>query len=162
MSSFWNDLVIPFQEEDGDFQFANPVVVAQHFIKAVGMAAYIGQQGEDLTADIAQLKLNLTDLEDELRVFRQYIFTTYFKDIPKSGGNEVKDAFVRLKAIDDGSDTVLAILEKGITTIKRTITEKSHKESKFKAQLKLLETTMSWSKQYLDFDKMIMRSEKFG
>lgn len=157
--SFWDDLEIPFQEDEEGYQFANAVIVAQEFLKAIGKLSYEGQQAEDLTQEIAGLTLMLESAETSLTKLRRKIFAKHYKGIAKSASTEVRDAYIYNKAEEDGHLQTLTDLEDNITKLKANIRIKEASLEKHRSRIKILQTVRDWSKQYLDFDKLLIRSE---
>lgn len=159
---FWKDMVIPFQNEDDELQFANLVAVSQHFIKAVGLAAQLGEQAEALTEQLANVTITLERKQRDLSEFRKSILAKHYKRISKSAGKDVQEAFIRAMADEDGREQELIDLDAEIEKLTREIEIRTPRVAQYKARLKMLEMTMGWGKQYLDFEKLIIRSSTYG
>jgi hypothetical protein len=155
---FWEELVIPFQEEDGNFQYANPVVVGQYFIKAVGVAAFLGQQAETLTEQIGNLRVSLDRKKRDLAKVRRKVLSESYKEVKSSASTEVQDAFVHRKAHDLGFGVELETLENEVEALVRELEIREPRLDQYRSRLKLLELSMNWGKQYLDFEKLVIRS----
>lgn len=160
--TFWEDMVIPFQEEDEEFQFANPVVVSQQFVKAIGTASYLGKQAEILTEQIGNLKVTLDRFKRERDKLRRRILANHYKEITKSASSEIQDAFIYKMAQEDGLSKELLEIEAEIEDLTREIEVREPRVDQYKTRLRLLETSMNWGKQYLDFDKLIIRSTNYS
>lgn len=160
--TFWKDFVIPFQEEDGDFQFANPVVVAQYFIRAVGTASFLGHQAEMLTEQIGNLRVKLERAKRDLAKFRRRILSRHYSEITKSASSEIQEAFLHKIIHADGEELEFKRLEDEIEALTKELEIREPRLEQYRARLKVLETSMNWSKQYLDFDKLVIRSTNFS
>lgn len=158
--TFWDDLIIPVQTDDIGIEFVNPVLVAQTFIKAIGMMSYEGQLGETLTGEITGLTLMLDAKERELGRLKRKIMAKHFKGLAKSASTEVREAYLIIKAEEDGKLKQLEDAEDEIAQLKAKILAKEHECNKQKTRLKTLQIVRDWSKQYLDFDKIIMRMDQ--
>lgn len=159
---FWKNLVIPFQEEDEEFQFANPVVVGQYFLKAVGTAAYLGEQAESLTEQVGNLRVQLDRKKRDLSKFRRSVLAAYYKEITKSASSEVQDAFIEKKADEMGRLKEMQDLEEEIENLVRELEIREPRLDQYRTRLKLLENSLNWGKQYLDFEKLMIRSTNYG
>lgn len=160
--TFWNDLSIPYQEEDEEFNFANLVIVAQHFLKAVGRAAQLGEQAEVLTEQIATVTVQRDRKDRELKVLRRKILASNYKGMSKSASRDVQEAFILAMAEKDGLLPELEALEAEIERLTREIEAREPRVAEFRNRMKLIETTMGWGKQYLDFEKLVIRSTSYG
>lgn len=155
---FWERLNIPYQEDNDDFQFVNPVVVARQFVKAVGEATTLGNMAEVLTEQLANLKVQLDRKERELRSFRREVFSKHYKEITRSAGSEIQDAFLRNKAEEDGRLPELLSLEADIESLRKEIEVREPRVDQYRLRLKMMETIMVWGKQYLDYEKLVTRT----
>jgi hypothetical protein len=67
-----------------------------------------------------------------------------------------------LKAAEAGESAKLQQLIADIETLTTLIETKSPQLDRLKGRLKILETSMDWAKQYLDYEKLIKRIDGFG
>lgn len=156
--NFWDALTIPSQVEADGFEFVNPVVMAQQFVKAVGYAQMIGKELEDLTSEIVKLTIQKERIERDLRRLRVDILSHSYDKVTKSASAEIQDAFVRRQAIVLGRVTELDKLEAALEDLVKKIEDREPERDRRKNQLKILELAMNWGKQYLDFDKLLRRT----
>ncbi len=156
--TFWAELKIPYQEEDSSFQFANTVVVAQHFLKSVGRAAQLGEQAEDLTRQIANVIIQRERKERQLKILRRQILAKHYAALAKSAAHEVREAFILAMAKEDDVLTELLAIESSINSFTILLEAMEPQVSQYRARLKMLETTVEWATQYINFEKFMMRA----
>lgn len=155
--TYWAKLKLPFQIEDDGFQFTNPVVLATKFVEAAGIAAYLGQETEVLTEQLGNLKITLERKRRELASFRRGILAGNYKKITKSASSEIQEAFIYATAKDAGCLVGLMALEADIEQLLQDIESREPRLAQYKHRFKVLELTMGWGKQYLDFEKLVAR-----
>lgn len=155
---FWSSVTIPFQEEDAQFDFANPVIVQRQFLKLSAESAYLAEQAEVLTEQLANITIKKERKERELRNFRRQIFAKHYSSITKSASSELQDAFILNMARKDGREAELLQLEAEIETLEKELEIRKPRIDQYKARMKVIENLLTWGKQYLDYDKLVMRS----
>lgn len=154
---FWHDATIPVNESwiEDETNFANPVEVADMFARATGVSAMLASEAEELTEAVA----NAEFLKDEAALdygrLRRQILSQNFSAIKSGWNSEAMDAFI-LASAKDQAPTLLA-LEKAVEDAAREIRIRKPRLEKIKNRLKRLETTMEWAKQWLDYDKLMVR-----
>lgn len=159
---FWDDMIIPFQTVDKEFQWVNSVVVVRKFITSIGTLSMLGKSMEVLTEQLGSLNVQLEAEQRKLKVLRKEILSRHYKAITKSASSELQDAFIRNKAQEDGVLADLTILETEIERLTVQIARRKPRVAQYQFRIKTLNTSMEWAKQYVDFDKMVTKSEKFG
>lgn len=159
MSDFWDRMNIEFQEEDDGFQFVNPVVMAQYFVKAVGEATQLYRDMEVLNEEVANLTIRKERKEREIKALRKRIIAANYNQLTKSASSEVHDAFVWAHAATIGKLDELKQLEEDIEVIEKMIEVRKPKIDEVKTRLRAIENFTTWGKQYLDFDKLLRRLE---
>lgn len=157
---FWEDIKIPFQENDDNFQFVNPVAVAQKFAKASGILSFLSKQAEVLTEQIATYTIRLEEARRKLRGLRREVLSKHYKEISKSAGSEVQEAFIYNKATEDGCVTELLEIEAEIESLTGMIASRQPRLDQFRARQKTLIQNMEWAEQYLNFEKHVTRVER--
>ena len=162
VDTFWEDIQIPYQEDNKDFQFTNPVAVSQHFVKSVGRLAQVAEQAEVLTDQIATITVHMERRERDLKMLRRKILAKHYKSITKSAGSEIQEAFVRLKAEEEGLLSALESIEAEIEKDRRELEIRIPRVAKLRSRMKAIETTLIWGKQHLDFEKILMRTQHNG
>lgn len=156
-SEFWTGLTIPVNEDwaDDGTNFANPVEVADMFIRATGRSAELAAEAERISEAIA----NAEYLRDEARVqyvkLRRSVLSGNMSGIKSSWGAEVIEAYIMAVANDRANE--LLKLEQEITDAEREIRVRKPRLERIRNRMKRLETTMEWAKQWLDFEKLMQR-----
>jgi hypothetical protein len=159
---FWSDFVIPFQEEEGDFEFANPIQVQRHFLKATAHAAYLAEQAERESEQMANLEVQKARAERELLKLRRALLASAYSGITKSAGTEIQDAYLLKVARDEGREEDMLRWEGEVEDLLRKLEVRRPRLDKLRHRLKLLEKKADWAKQFLDYEKMLQRIESSG
>lgn len=159
--NFWKESTIPFQTEEADFQYANPVVVAQKYLWYQAQAAYLGEKAEGLTSDIGSLSIKLEDAEKGRKALRSRLLAQNYKTLTKSASSEVQDAYVLNCAITSGQLVYQEYLdfENTIKIVSKQIAEKQNLLNKYKNRMAHLRISLECATQYLNFEKHITRMD---
>lgn len=159
---FWNIVELPFQDEDTELQFTNPVVTAEWFAKLTHTIADLGGKAETLEEEIANLKVHLRRAESDLSRFRRTILADSYSKITKSADKIVQDAFVLLMSKELGRDKELSTLENDVEDLRQQIEVREPRKDQLYTRLKILKDSEDAAKQYLDHEKLQMRMTQRG
>lgn len=159
---FWNEVIIPFQEEDPEFQFANPVIVSEQFIKAVAQGARIGERSEVLVRRLKKLNSIKKDITRDLAKLKQEILAKFYSEVTKTASPDIMAAFIRRKAEEVDREDELAGLLKELDTVDAEIDDVQDQLDILKDRMKFLDKAMDWARQFLDYDKLQQRLEDNG
>ncbi len=155
---FYDLLSVAINEEDDDFEFANRQVVAEHFLRLQQMAAQVVARATALTAEIATLEVHKKRFARELKQIRRQVLAANYAKITKTATPEIQDAFVFLCLQDDPDLlTKFGGLEAELEEVTREIESREPRLTEFKDDLKAIERTAEYCKQYLDYEKLDMR-----
>jgi len=160
--TFWQDMQFPFQDEDDQFQFANLVVVAEQFLRATSTAAALNEQAEVLQEQLANLRIMYERKERQLKILRRNILARNYKQMSKSAGKDVQEAFIVAMAASDGVLQELLDVEQAMEKLQQEIEQREPVLDELRNRLKTLDTIMGWGKQYLDFEKLLLRSSQYA
>lgn len=160
---FWSSAYVPVDEdwEETGTEFVNPVVVADMFALATGMAAKLAQEAEVISEQIANLEFEKAKLMRQLAKIRRTIFADHYNKITKSASAEIQDAFIMAMA-DEGQKKQILALEDEIEDCVQKIGRLTPRLEKIRFRLRTLEKNMEWAKQFLDYDKMQARIHMQG
>jgi len=160
--NFWEWVAIPFNDEDREFEFVNPVELSERFIEATGIAANYGQITEQWTNELNRLDRERSDIARQIAALRRKILAENYAGITKSAGAEIQDAFVLKCAREMGLEDQLLALEKKHEEVQVKIDTLSARLELLRHRLKVLEKSMDWAREYLNFQKLDMRLEAQG
>lgn len=161
--NFWNNFQIPYQEDDPSFQFVNPVAVSQHFIRVIGEQAFLLEQSERLTQQLANVSAQETKQLRRLATLRREVLSRHYGEITKSASSEIQDAFIVSKIRNDVElldefesieDSLVELQDQRIIIQPRL--------DQLRARMKAIEKKMEWAKQYLDHEKLMVRVAQHG
>jgi hypothetical protein len=159
---FWSSITIPVNEDwqkDGT-NFANPVEVADMFARATGLSSQLAAQAEALTEEIANFEFERDEADIELTKLRRRVLADHFNGIKASWSGDVVEAYILGSA---GSETErMTKLEDQKEEATRQIRLRKPSLIRLEKRLKSLEKHMDWSKQWLDFDKLMQRITEAG
>jgi len=158
--TFWDSIEIPFQELEEDVQFVNPVVVANGFMKAAAQAKALGEKMEVLSEQMANLNIALERKRREMAKLRRDLLAAHYTKITKSAPSEVQEAFLITVANTEGRLPDLLAIEQEIERLTRELEIREPRLNQYKARLRMLETIVGWGKQYVDYDKLLLRLEQ--
>lgn len=158
--SFWTQMPIPFQDEDESYDFANPVVISQDFLRATALAAEIGEKAEVLTEELANLEILKERAIRRRNALIRDIMVNHYDSLSKSARSTVHEAFVYKKAKDEGRLPELCEIDADIEKYTREIEAREPRLSQFKNRLRLIENKMEWAKEYLNYEKHVDRIYK--
>lgn len=156
---FWDALPIPYQTEDEEYEFANPVVVQQQFLRLSRATAVVCQEAEDVTSEIADLENDKSEVQLELSNLRRQLFAANYKQITKSASSEVQDAFILTTARDCGREEELADLEEMVADLESRIRRLKPVQAKLWNRQNMIKQTFDYGKNYLDFEKVLTKIE---
>lgn len=160
--NFWEDVVIPFQEDDANFEFANPLVVSEAFLKAIAWGAQISGLAEDLFIEISKLETEKKDIDRKIAKIDRTVLSKFYSEITKTAAPEVRRAFIQNKSAEIGKDVELDALEQKRDDIQAKLDDLERKREFYKNRMRFLEKSTEWAKQYLDYDKLLERLETKG
>jgi hypothetical protein len=154
---FWRESSIPVNEnwKEDETSFANPVEVADMFVRATGVAAQLATEAEELTEAIANAEYLKDDANIEYMRLRRQILSQNFGAIKSGWNSEALEAFIL--ACAKGQEPTLLKLEKDVENATRAIRVRKPRLEKLKNRLKRLETSMDWAKSWLDYEKLMQR-----
>jgi HAMP domain-containing protein len=156
--TFWQDITVPVNDEweSNGLDFVNAVQVAEMFAKHTSTAAFLAHKAERLTGEVNELEFKRVQAQRELKRLRREVVARNFKGIPKSANADMQEAFI-LSVMTDEERAHHDALETEIDEFTDDIGQRMPALEKYRARLKVLEKTMEWMKQYLDFDKLQTR-----
>jgi chromosome segregation ATPase len=158
--NFWERYPIPFQDEfGGEYEFANPVVVQQHLIRDIAMTAELTQMAEALIKQIANEEVQMSQAERELGRLRTQILAKYYSEVTKSSSGEIKDAFVLMKAKEDGKDQQIVTLEDTIERHRRALEILNPRLQLITSRLKAIDKKSERATSYLNQERLLMKLE---
>lgn len=153
---FWEALPIPYQEEEEDVQFANPVVVQRHFLRLTRALAQTLGPAEALAEEIATLEGEKAEWQRELARIRRDLLAGSLDRIKKTT-LDMQNAFLLNVARESGREEQLEEAEAEIETREREIARRAPVLEKLRARQKAIEQVMNGGKQYLDMEKLFMK-----
>lgn len=155
--AFWRDASIPVNEtwEKDGTDFANPVEIADMFVRATGMAAELAAEAEALTEAVANAEYIRDEAKLDYMRLRRSILAHNISSIKSGWSAEAVEAFILACAGDRAAE--LLRLEKLVDDAEREIRVRRPRLEKIRNRLKRLETSMDWAKQYLDYEKLMQR-----
>src|SRR3954467_10046234 len=92
--AFWKTVELPFQTDDRNFQFVNPVAAAEWFAKKTSDISFLNGLAEILEEEIANLKVHLRRKDEEIGRVRRRLLANAYDRIAKSAGTEILNSFV--------------------------------------------------------------------
>jgi len=155
--SFWDEMVVPFQEEDPSFDIANPVTVSKHFLQGVAWSAYLGDIAESLMDKEAAMEIELKEAIREREILKRKILARNYKGISKSASSDVLGAYLYMVAQEEGLFDELIGLEEKINSLELQLDKLRPKLIKVRSRIKAIEKKLDWCKQWLDYDKLKAR-----
>lgn len=159
---FWDALPIPYQTEDGEYDFANPIVVQQHFLRLSKATAIISEKAEQLTKTLSELEDERAEEQYKLGQLRRRLFAANYKLITKSASNEIQDAFILMTARGTDQEDDLLALEERIHELDGEIRRLKPRIERLWTRQKQIQLTIDAGKQYLDYEKKLMHIENNG
>jgi DNA repair exonuclease SbcCD ATPase subunit len=154
---FYDRLAVEINDENDDFEFANRVVVAEHFLRLQGMAAQLTAKSTALTSEVANFDVHLNRKQRELKRLRRSLLARNYSRITKTAKDEVQDAFIIMLAEESNQLEEIHSLEQDIEELTQKIEARTPRLNEFKSDLKAVERTAEYCKQYLDYEKLEMR-----
>jgi hypothetical protein len=154
---FWLRVELPFQAEDDEVQFVNPVVAAEWFAQKTQDIAYLNGLAEAIEEEVANLKVHRRRAEHAFAKFRRRLLASNYAGITKSADKEIQAAFLLKIAEQQGKLDELETHEEEIEQIVRMIEVREPRRDQFYARLKAIKDSVESAKQYLDFSKLEMR-----
>ena len=156
---FWQGMIPPFQEEDIRFQFANPVVLAQTFLKAARAFALHHEQAEVLLKQVGELNVKKARAERRLKAMRREILASNFKGLAKSASEEVRDAYINQAAAQDRDlKKELDLLNLEIEEYTREIEARTPAIDILKNRIRAAVEMREFVEQYVNADKAYLRA----
>jgi uncharacterized coiled-coil protein SlyX len=155
--TFWKDFAIPFQVEDDEVSFANPVRVQRSFLEAVSELAYYGEKAERLTEQIAKLEAQRDAIRAGLRRLRREFLASEYSRITKTASSDIQEAFILNVAIQKGRDGELKEIEQTLEQKEEQLRALVPKLRKVEARMKALQRREEWAREYLNFEKLMTR-----
>lgn len=151
---FWDQVHIPYQNEDPRFPLADPLTVAEQFIFISEDSALLGQRLEEIEDALSDLDQELAEEERKLSRLRKVLIAENYDSLAKSASTEIVDAFVVKAAIEADRYQDLEEMEDHVADLKSRRSKLSRSRSKVKARMRFLDSQANWAKQYLDYDKL--------
>lgn len=156
---FWDEFEIPYQEEEEDFDFANPVTIADHFIRAVAVLGRLSRDAEYYAEDLAKAEASRDRAKRKLSRIRREILADNHSELRSSATSEKLEAFILNKAQDAGRTNEIDELEALIEEEEQNIEDTNIDLARIKIRLKALETKMHYAEQYLNYEKYYNRAD---
>jgi hypothetical protein len=154
---FWDRLVIPFQEEDLEFEFANDITVQRGLLVDQSLAAYIGHMVERLEEELALLEYEKAEKQRELSTLRRAILAENYDKITKTASSEVQEAFIYRCAVNSHKDASLLQIEAEIESLTRRIEIKTPLANKYRGRLKQVDKKSERATNYLNHEGRVMK-----
>lgn len=155
---FFEEVIVPFNDEDESLEFINPVVVAEHFARITALNARLASQSEGGSSRLAELEADLKRENREIDKLRRKVFADNFNDVTRTAPKEIQDAFILSRADQEVLDQLTehednkAYIEDEMDVVKAAL-------DRIRSRMRLIEKTMDWAKQYLDYEKLLTRVE---
>lgn len=159
---FWKTVELPFQTDDRDFQFVNPVAAAEWFAKKTSDISYLNGMAELLEEEIANLKVHLRRKDEDLSRLRRKLLAGAYDRVSKSASTEILNAFVLKLAQDEGRGPKMTELEEEKEDIVRSIEVREPRRNQLYARLKAIRDSQDAARQYLDYNKLEQRLQSGG
>lgn len=160
--AFWKTVELPFQEDDQQFQFVNPVAAAEWFAKKTSDISYLNGLAEILEEEIANLKVHLRRKDEKLGRFRRKLLANAYDRVSKSASTEIQNAFVLKLAEDEGKGVEFCSLEEDREELVRSIEVREPRRNQLYARLKAIRDAQDAARQYLDYNKLEQRLNSGG
>lgn len=159
---FWKTVELPFQTDDRNFQFVNPVAAAEWFAKKTSDISFLNGMAELLEEEIANLKVHLRRKDEELNKLRRRLLSGAYDKISKSASTEILNAFVLTLAEAGGKGIKLTELEDQKEEIVKSIEVREPRRNQLYARLKAIRDSQDAARQYLDYNKLEQRLNAGG
>jgi hypothetical protein len=160
--TFWKTVELPFQTDDQNFQFVNPVAAAEWFAKKTSDISFLNGLAEILEEEIANLKVHLRRKDEEIGRLRRRLLANAYDRIAKSAGTEILNSFVLKLAEDDSKGPQLAKMEEEKEELVRSIEVREPRRNQLYARLKAIRDAQDAARQYLDYNKLEQRLNAGG
>lgn len=151
--TFYEDLLIPFNDEDPDFDFVNHVHAQQKLVEGQNGFTEYTEHAERHTKVIGRATKIRNEAERDLRRLRRQVLASNFGQFKASYGEEARDAFVYKKAEETGRLEDLLTLEAVIETQTREIESHQYRLDLVRGRLKAIEKTMDTAVHLLNLHK---------
>jgi len=157
IDKFWQEMLIPTQEDDPSVAFANPADVARSLIKSRNWSATIVQEMIDVSAELKNCKRNLrkahkglSGLEANILIGIEHTPTTATKN------NTTLRAFIRQNANEEQLKELQKAEEK-IEALEQALLDFDTSYGSLERMERALERSTSWLVQYINWHKFELR-----
>lgn len=155
---FWDDMIIPTQEETTDVAFANPADVARSLIKARNWVATLTQELTDFNTTVAEHKATLNRFRGQIKAKETVLLA---KAISEVSSGYLKNRDLMLAAIwkiaTVGDQEQFHELETQVTWFAEELIRLEAEYQNLEIMRKALEKTTDWLVQYINWHKFELR-----
>jgi len=155
---FWDEMIVPTQEETTEVAFANPADVARSLIKARNWIATLTQELTDVNKAIAECKVSLNGTRSQIKVRESIVLA---KAISEISSGYLKSRDLQLAAIwrvaTSQEQEELHGYEEQLSWFTQELIRLEGEYQSLEIMRKALEKSTDWLVQYINWHKFELR-----